>query len=75
MGFPKIFITGELDENRSERELCMDFYEGWLRSMIGTDKEPEKFKQGVDAISKKLGVPATLDSIKKYATDKGFIEN
>lgn len=71
--YPEIFFTGELKESDNERSLCADAFIGWANVMLCA-KIPKNFGKGMAAISGKLGVPATIDSIEKYVIDKGFIK-
>ncbi len=73
MIFPEIFITGKLVGTETDRELC-------ARALVGLDccyvgaTPPTNFGLGMAAISEKLGVSATEDSLTKYAIEKGWLK-
>ncbi len=69
--FADVFHTGLLDESVDERELCADALSAWGCCMAGAEL-PRRFGQGMAAISKKLGISATPESIKEYAIAKGW---
>ncbi len=71
--FPRVFITGEIEKNSDEHSLCTDALLGWACCLSGGEP-PKNFGCGMAAISKRLGVPATTDSITKFAISKNYLK-
>ena len=68
--FPEVFVTGKIPENRTDRELCADALCAWgivLGKLITPDELPDNFGDGMVAISLRLGVSASPESIIHYA--------
>lgn len=64
--YHKIFHTGVIPEEMSDKEILAEALTAWALTMSNL-KPPTNFGKAMVQVSKRLGVPATPDELKKLA--------